>query len=275
MADAAFAKETDLCAAFLTCVPDDWIAYPETCGWDIVLAHRETGIQIGIEAKLTLNAKVLVQAVETAHRSYRIAEPSPDFRAVLVGRVVAENSALAGFLGLKVLHVQPADRRYCPPQGTPKSAWMVNRYRWEPAITEWNPRRRKDDWYGGTDGWTDWAPPERLRLPEYLPRVAAGASAPRKLTDWTIQAIKLCIMLGRINMVSRAHFGALKLSPSRWCDGHWLAKGPRGFWMPGPRFPGGRLKREHPEVWAEIEADWAKWGEPIVVAAGGRQGALL
>jgi len=58
-----FATEADLCAAFLACVPATWQAYPESCGFDIVLAHKETGAQIGIEAKLTLNAKVLVRGL--------------------------------------------------------------------------------------------------------------------------------------------------------------------------------------------------------------------
>lgn len=81
---APFKTEAELCAAFLACVPATWVAYPESCGFDIVLAHEETGAQIGIEAKLTLNSKVLVQVTDGRERNAN----GPDYMAVLVGRVV-------------------------------------------------------------------------------------------------------------------------------------------------------------------------------------------
>lgn len=258
-ADQAFAKETDLCAAFLTCVPKGWTPYPETAGWDIVIVHNETGVQVGVEAKLVLNTKVLVQATEDMHSRWRC-DTGPDFRAVLVGRHVTECAQIAGFMGIKVLQVGPR------PSWMPKTGanWCVNGKRrddWLPDIREISPH----GWAGECD-WIDHAPARRLQLPDYVPRVIAGDSAPRKLSPWTVQAIRLCVLIGRIGTVTPAHFRALRLSPSRWTDGVWLAKAQRGHWKPGPRFPGPRFQAEHPEVWAEVEADWPRWGEPIVAA---------
>jgi hypothetical protein len=85
-----FETERALCQAYARQVPAEWIVYPETCGWDMLLVHREGGWQIGLEAKLTLNAKVLSQAID----GRRFTRPAPDFRAVLVGKMNANNELL-------------------------------------------------------------------------------------------------------------------------------------------------------------------------------------
>ena len=64
MKSKPFASEADLCAAFLA-----WAArtapgvacYAEWAGWDILLVYPE-GFQLGIQAKLRLNAEVIGQA---------------------------------------------------------------------------------------------------------------------------------------------------------------------------------------------------------------------
>lgn len=273
MAEAAFKTEADLCAAFLQCMPEKWVAYPESCGFDIVLAHKETGAQIGIEAKLTLNTKVLVQVTEGRDREKR----GPDFRAVLVGKVVAENATLAKRLGIKVLTMVPRRTahggEYLPPRGHPKTDWVVNRGgEWLPELDDYKPGRGLS-WWSHND-WEDEAPGERLKLPDYVPQVAAGVPAPVKLTDWMIQAIRMCITVERIGAVSRKHFQHLKLHQSRWSEGRWLIKAEdRGLWKAGPNFPAANFRRTHPVSYAQIEADWPIWGAALV-SASGTQGAL-
>lgn len=263
-----FKTEAALCAAFLTCVSSEWVAYPETCGFDIVLAHKETGAQIGIEAKLTLNAKVLVQVTEGREREWR----GPDFRAVLVGKVVAENATLARRLGLKILTVGPRKNpkgySYCTPRGYPKSDWVVDGGRdWLPDFSDYKLHRGLSWW--SRDDWEDEAPVERLKLPEYVPQVAAGVPAPVKLTDWMIQAIRMCILVERIEKVSRKHFQTLKLHQSRWSEGRWLEKAEeRGFWRAGRNFPAANFRAAHPVSYAQIEADWPIWGAKLLAEAG-------
>lgn len=272
---ATFATEAALCAAFLQCVPETWVAYPESCGFDIVLAHKETGAQIGIEAKLVLNTKVLVQVTEGRDREKR----GPDFRAVLVGKVVAENATLARRLGIRILTVVPrrgpSGYEYVAPRGAPRSDWVVNQGgAWLPELAPYKLGRGLS-WWSHND-WEDEAPVERLKLPDYVPQVAAGVPAPVKLTDWMIQAIRLCITVERIGRVSRKHFQHLKLSQSRWSEGRWLIKAEeRGLWKAGPNFPAANFRRTHPVSYAQIEADWPIWGAPLAAMAIPQQGALL
>lgn len=114
---------------------------------------------------------------------------------------------------------------------------------------------------------------QRCALPDYVPDVAAGSSAPVKLTDWKVKAIKLAVLL-ETRAVTRADFKALGLDPSRWTDRHtgWLVAGDAGY-RPGPGMPD--FKAQHPRNYEEIRADIAKWapaysapiGPPDLVAS--------
>ena len=87
---------------------------------------------------------------------------------------------------------------------------------------------------------------------------------PEKLTDWMIQAIRMCILVDRIGTVSRKHFQELKLHQSRWSEGRWLEKTEvRGLWKAGRNFPAANFKAAHPISWAQIEADWPVWGAKL------------
>ena len=88
--EKAYATEAELVAAFCALIdparwarnPSDaprWTQYHETAGWDLLLVNPD-GVQIGIEAKLSLNPKVLDQALPGRWGEER----GPDYRAVLV-----------------------------------------------------------------------------------------------------------------------------------------------------------------------------------------------
>lgn len=241
-----FAKETDLCAAFLEEVAREkkWTAYPESCGFDIVLVRVSDSAQIGIEAKLALNPTVLCQALDGASNSWRL--DGPDYRAVLVPSDATKGLApICAALGVTAI--------CC---GSPRATDRKNVIRssiFQPHLP--------DEIYGwGTDGWHDWCPEKRLALPEYVPDVVAGAPAPVALTHWKIQAIKLAILLAE-RPVTRADFKALRLSPTRWTDPFtgWLVKGDGGY-VAGPHIPD--FKAQHPTAWAQILADKEKWAPP-------------
>lgn len=259
-----FQTEAALCQAFQRTVPDEWLVYPETAGWDMLLVHRVGGWQIGVEAKLTLNAKVIAQAIKRERYG-----SGPDFRAVLVGKVVAENKALAHALGLTVI--------------TPKD---VNQWRFakrKPAAHPWEwfgphvPTFRPDlpegerlvkigEWWGDWDrsDWFDRFPINRHALPDYVPEVAAGVPSPMILSSWKIKAMRVCQWVDRSGSITRAQFKALGIDPSRWMNGVWLKPGAnRGEWVRGDKFPGDQFKREHPNVWAKIAEDWPKWSDKV------------
>lgn len=232
-----FERETDLCAAFIAAVDArKWTCYSETEGWDILAVRQSDGVQIGIEAKLRLNPEVVSQALpETKHGAVEL---GPDYRAVLVpsGGVQNHLHRICAALGVTVI--------------TFRGSETVRHSRaFEPGLPDEN---RQPTWE-----WHQWAPMRRHKLPDYVPDVAAGSSAPVALTHWKIQAIRLVIVLEE-RPVTRADFKALGLSPSRWTDPYtgWLKLTPDGY-VKGDGLPD--FAGQHPRNYAEIKADRARW----------------
>jgi hypothetical protein len=259
-----FETEAALCQAFILTIPPEWVVYPETAGWDILLVHRVGGWQIGVEAKLSLNAKVLEQAIRNRGQGY----PGPDFRAVLVGRIVAENAVIARALGLTV--IAPLAEPWI-------NDWSSRYTKHGPRIPRFSPdlpeaealTKIGDWWYSRREEWFDQFPTQREPLPAYVPEVAAGVPSPMVLSDWKIKAMRVCIWVERNGFITRAHFRALCIDPSRWMNGYWLQAGPeRGLWVAGPQFPGRSLRREHPNIFAKVEADYDTWSAKVTGKGG-------
>lgn len=243
----AFAKEADLCAAFISMLPEDWTAYPETGGFDILLVRNADGFQIGVEAKLKLNAKVICQAAEYDGHYY-LTQSGPDCRAVLIPEGVSMDLApLCSRLGITVIRVRHdsylAEYRKQSP------------FTFQPAL----PINRDGRW--GGRGWHELCPVERIKLPDWVPDVAAGNSAPVALTDWKIRAIKIAITLEKQGYVTRADFAFFEISMSRWTQSRWIVPGhTKGRWIAG-RMPD--FRAQHPVNFAQIEADHEKWRQKV------------
>ena len=106
-----YASEAHLCAAFIEWVKavsgkvdhghrtPVWTPYAETAGWDILLV-ADDGAQIGIEAKLNFNMKVLAQAMPENYEAWR--ETGPDFRAILVPNGDDSHRRICAALGLLI-----------------------------------------------------------------------------------------------------------------------------------------------------------------------------
>lgn len=238
---APFASEAELCAAFIALLPKDWTAYPETGGFDILLSRKPDGLQIGVEAKLKLNAKVVAQAAERMPYPYA-ALPGPDHRAVLIPfGVNGELKTLCSYLGVAVVECG-ADRPL-----SRKSSFY-------PSL----PSLADHAWLLGGEGWLDFCPSQRLALPDYVPDVVAGASSPSSLTAWKIGAIKLVVTLERVGYLTREDFAFHKISFPRWRQQGWLVPGSAKWqFIGGPYSP--NFRRQHPRNYAEIEADYDKW----------------
>lgn len=268
MKGGRFDTEGDLCDAFVAALPEGWTAYCETAGYDIVLVHKGSGFQIAVEAKLKLNAHVLNQVTD-AWYSYR-ADWGPDCRAVLVDGAVAHIAPLARKLGVTVVSLSKAEKWMHDYNGTP---WIISPALPEAVVVEELPQQVWLD----RQVWFDEAPTQRCALPEYVPDVPAGRPAPMVLSTWKIQAIKLCVWLEEHHYITRKHFKAFKIDPSRWMNEVWLKPtGARGVWEAAPHFPGPQFKREHPTIWELVIADQHKWSleipEPPVIQT---QGELL
>lgn len=228
-----FASEADMCAAFIDALDkQSWTAYPETAGFDILLVRKRDGFQIGIEAKLRFSVEVVNQALPAY--KWDAVMIGPDCRAVLVPRYATDNlSKICDAIGITVITV-----------GRP-STYRTRDF--DPALPT-----GKGDW--SDRNWHEWCPVERHRLPEYVPDVVAGASAPVQLTDWKIRAIRMSILLEE-RAVTRADFKALGLDPSRWTQ-HWLVRTDGGY-VRGTHCPD--FKAQHPANYDQIKADKAKW----------------
>ena len=254
--EAAFKTEAEVVAAFCAWVErainsnrhreTNWIIYPETAGWDLLLVERDQGIQVGIEAKLTLNNKVIAQALDRLEHHYR---SGPDYRAVLV----PDHSSVQGILapicrqiGLTVLTMY----NMVPFAQTPQ--WHVT------GMTSSLPN--ENAWVGEMRGWFPWCPEERCPLPDYVPDVAGGCASPVALTNWKVRAIKLMVILEKRGWVTRADMRAVEISPTMWTgfNGYLDPGEQRGSYVAGRRGPA-YFREQHPRNYAEIEADYASW----------------
>ena len=251
-----FEKETELVAAFSAAMEreraKDWTLYHETAGFDVLAVHRY-GYQVGIEAKLSVNIDVILQALPHSEYDETI---GPDYRAILVPeqRAFTPNKLgrLCPRLGLQILTVYDLNAGWSEP-------------RW--ALSGWGLPDEGRGYYS-TMQWWNWCPSQRCSLPEYVPDVRGGDSAPVTLTPWKIKAIKLHIVLERQGYVTRSDMKALEISPSRWTDrSHgFLAPNGEGKYVTGPRTP--NFRAQHPINYAEIEADRSVWGKAL---AGGAE----
>jgi hypothetical protein len=239
---AGFKSEAEMCARFIGAIGEDWIAYPETAGWDILLVRKADGFQIGIEAKLRMNVDVINQAIDE-YGSWSADTPGPDCRAVLVP-TAACFGRIATYIGLTIIVVES------------------NNY--GPAFRPSLPKPNHERW-GSGDDWHEWMPAKRHALPEYVPDVAAGASAPVQLTPWKISALKLEVLLEKNGFVTKADFRHLGIDHRRWTapGTGWLKPSASGY-VAGEKYAG--FKAQHPRVYAEIVADFDKW-KPTMAGA--------
>jgi hypothetical protein len=271
MKSIPFATEAELVAAFVAdvqaqnerfarhnagCAPGHrrrpiWTIYPETADWDLLLVD-EAGVQIGIEAKLTLNAKVICQALPDHRWS---AEQGPDYRAVLVPseKIQANMHPIAAALGLTILAVRREE------------GWQ-NRVSVSVSPMTLPDEHCSDSW--NLRDWFSWLPARRCVLPDYVPDVEGGKPSPVALTTWKVKAIKLLILLDRRGGVTRKDMQHLGISPSRWTDaynGFLTADRIKGLYVRCDRTPD--LRSQHPTNWLQIEADFSKWAPADLLAA--------
>ncbi|WP_249183655.1 hypothetical protein [Pseudomonas putida] len=102
-------KESDLCTLFMRefgALPG-WTCYPEASGFDVLAVHDD-GRQIGVEAKISLNAKVAQQILPHTRDDF-FGKPGPDYRLVIVSRITEASEGIArmlDMLGVRVIAPQ-------------------------------------------------------------------------------------------------------------------------------------------------------------------------
>lgn len=243
-----YETEAALCADFIAWVKASagkfnqgvktpvWTPYAETADWDILLV-AEDGTQIGVQAKLKFNMKVLAQSIPDSWDDWR--GTGPDYRAVLVPEHNVTHERICAALGLKMIARQ--SRSWGPPEFSPGLDMAAS-------------------WCGG---WHYWSPAKHHVLPEFVPDVTAGASGPVQLTKWKIAALRIVATLDVRGHVTRQDFRNYGVDPRRWTGpGGWL----KTTEVPGQYVRGDGLDfdRQHPDVYAQILAEVkAKHAPPV------------
>lgn len=226
-----FATEAAMCAAFMEWARGQgWTPYAETAGWDLLLVASD-GTQIGVQAKLKWNMKVLHQCIPGVWY-YDWHDDGPDFRAILLPQRSGDAEHICGALGITVFAA-------------------VDQWRdgvsFIPAIDS-SAKQAFVSWH-----W--WSPAKRCPLPAYVPDVPAGASGPVQLTEWKIAALKICALLELRGHVTRADFKRIGIDHRRWVGpGGWLdTRG--GVYVRGEKL---NFDKQHPDVFRQVLADVRK-----------------
>ncbi|HFF6004442.1 TPA: hypothetical protein ACGCGV_000954 [Stenotrophomonas maltophilia] len=249
---ALYPTEAALCNRLIECLSSTggWEIYPETANFDILAVWKATGHQLGIEAKLQLNAKVADQILP--HRWGGSGGDGPDFRAVLVPCTTEANYGIARMLealGVQVLVPDSCSGRWRQQPGEQIQREVHRADLRSPA--PWDAETGNLYDYG-QPAWFDWNPTHRCVLPEIVPLVAAGVPAPLRLTPWKIGALKVLADIELDGFTTAKGVRAHGVDPRRFCasDG-WLQQLGEGRWARGsiPAFD-----KQHPEAYADVLA---------------------
>lgn len=234
-------SEAELCSAFIeqfNAVPG-WTCYPETAGFDVLVVH-EDGRQIGVEAKLKLNAKVADQILPKDWH-YRCESPGPDHRMVIVADITDASQGICRMLELLgVVVLMP----YMRPRHRISALGVLERF---PDFQLMDFMRQGSPWRLHMH---DWNPSERCAIPCVVPDVPAGVPAPLRLTPWKESAIRVQLQLRRQGWITAKQIAAHGISPTVWTT-TWLQKGDLpGQWVATDKLP--NLQVQHPDAWEKI-----------------------
>ena len=236
-------KEADLCALFIQEFNElpGWACYPEAAGFDVLVVH-EDGRQIGVEAKMQLNAKVADQILPNLGDDY-YGRPGPDHRLVIVSKITDASAGIAKMLdrlGVKVILPRKNS-------GFNGDLFTFDRFY---KIAEASGRTSifSEQWLH------DWNPSERCRVPILVTNLPAGVPSPVRLTPWKESALKVLALLRRQGFITAKQIASHGIGASAWTQAPgskpaWLAKGTvRGTWIETEHMPA--FDKQHPEVYA-------------------------
>lgn len=236
-------SEAELCDIFMKefNAIDGWSCYPEAAGFDILVVHQD-GRQIGVEAKMQLNAKVADQILPDRYEFY--GRPGPDYRLVIVSKITDASRGIVKMLdqlGVKVM--------------VPRESWntqLQRHYSFDLRQNLIEASGRQPYHY---DICTfDWNPPERCQVPVMVTSLRAGIPCPVRLTPWKEKALMVLAQLRSQGFITAKQISSHGVGVTAWTQAPgskpaWLAKGTeRGTWIETEHLPA--FDKQHPEVYA-------------------------
>ena len=246
-AKARFPTEASLCDLFMRDMHaiGGWTCYPETAGFDILVAHTN-GRQIGVEAKLQLNAKVADQILPSDYAAV-YGQEGPDHRVVIVACITDASAGIARMLKMLGVTVW-APRAH---GGEEPHFNVADELHYEASASE-HGRQWREVALGHV--LYDWNPTQRCALPDLVPNVPAGVPAPVRWTPWKAGALRVLALLKLHGRITAKQIATQGISPSTWTQ-QWLVRAPEaGFWLPTEKTPF-RLIDQHPAEYAAALAE--------------------
>lgn len=243
-------READLCDLFMrdfNAMPG-WTCYPEAANFDVLAVHDD-GRQLGVEAKLTLNAKVADQILPMRNGDF-FDKPGPDYRMVIVSKITVANAGIAkmlSMLGVEVLE--------------PSVSRTLNGDEYGFSFHNLLEAAGQETSFGG-QYLHDWNPGVRCYVPPLLQALPAGVPSPVQLTPWKEKAIQLVALMRHQGFITAKQIAAHGHAVTRWTQPldtkpAWLAKGSvRGHWIETVNMP--PFDRQHPELYAVTVASIAR-----------------
>ncbi len=192
--------ESELCETLIKYAKSHgWKVYPETSGWDILLVKD---IQIGIQAKLKDNIKVLSQTVDYVNPKFKAKYPSPHIKAVLVPRASQDFKRVAFALGIFIIEGVNVE-------------YLDFKFQWTKQIkTNFNNYSRDAHYFT--------EPAKLCWVPEIEPNMIAGTKSPKLITPWKIQAVKMCLLLNNKGFLTSEDFKKENMSMTIWQQNNWI-----------------------------------------------------
>ncbi|WP_257605310.1 hypothetical protein [Pseudomonas sp. UMAB-40] len=160
-------KESELCDVFIREFNSiaGWTCYPEAAGFDVLVVHSD-GRQIGVEAKLALNAKVADQILPNCGDEF-YGRAGPDHRLVIVSKITDANAGIAKMLRRLVVKVLQ-----------PRQSWERTGYEWTFDLKHQLLCYESGVTFFGNERLFDWSPEERCRVPALVTDLPAGVPPP-------------------------------------------------------------------------------------------------
>jgi hypothetical protein len=247
----AITTETQLCEVFMlefNSLPG-WTCHPEAAGFDVLVVH-EDGRQIGVEAKLALNAKVADQILPSLGDEF-YGRPGPDHRLVIVSKISDASEGIRKMLehlGVRVLVASKYSRVKGCSHGFSIDSELLS------------PEKHMPRW-GYSTRMFDWWPTERCRVPSVVTTLPAGVPSPIRLTPWKESALRVIAQMRQQGFITAKQIASYGIGVTAWTQAPgskpgWLARGTsRGQWIETEHMPA--FDKQHPDVYALAVAEVA------------------